>query len=75
MIMHLIDIMGIKNITYCIWDDVTCSVQKRRHPHRTKQVEENFQYPQDMLLETPFLNLRYQMHVHAGQILMFQAGK
>jgi len=46
-----------------------------RHPHRTKQVEENFQYPQDMNLETPFQNWPCQMHVHAGQILMFQAGK
>ena len=79
-ISDIITIICIINIlqdkgTYCIWDDVTCSGQKRRHPHKTKQLTENFQYPQDMNLEISFLNWPSQRRGHAGVILMFQDGK
>ena len=53
---------------------MTCSVQKRRHQHETKQVEENFQYPQDMNLEISSRNWPCQRRGHAVVILMFQDG-
>ena len=71
----IIYIMDIKNITYCIWDDVTCFARKRRHRHRTKQAAESFLYRQAMPSEIPRQNWPGQRHDHLGERMICQAGK
>ena len=72
-IMHIIDLIDVKNITYCIWDDVTCFAWKRRHLNRTKQAVESFFYPQAMRSEIPRQNWPGQRHDHLGERMICQA--
>ena len=60
-------------ITYCILDDVSCFVQKKRHPHKIKREEESFPYLEDTPIEKRCQNWPDQKREPLGMQWTFQA--
>ncbi len=52
------------DVTYCIWDNDSCSVQKTKHLHKIMPPEGSLHRPQDTHSETPCLNWLGQRPEH-----------